>query len=107
MNAKGVPNLHTLRALDTDTLRILQGRHRTPTQPPLEDDNEPHAVRTTLARQGRTPGVNLTTDHGTVFVPCWALPDLRRRLLVAQGRLATVAPAPSTRGRRRGPQNGS
>lgn len=68
---------------------------------------DPHTVRTTLARQGRTPGVNLTTDHGTVFVPCWALPDLRRRLLVAQGRLATVAPAPSTRGRRRGPQNGS
>ena len=53
------------------------------TQDPLEDDNEPHAVRTTLARQGRTPGVNLTTGHGTVFVPCWALPDLRRRLLVA------------------------
>lgn len=77
------------------------------TQDQLEDDNEPHAVRTTLARQGRTPGVNLTTAHGTVFVPCWALPDLRRRLLVAQGRLATVAPAPSTRGRRRGPQNGS
>lgn len=72
-----------------------------------QEADEPHTVRTTLARQGRTPGVNLTTDHGTVFVPCWALPDLRRRLLVAQGRLATVAPAPSTRGRRRGPQNGS
>lgn len=68
------------------------------TQPPLEDDNEPHTVRTTLARNGREAGVNLTTDHGTVFVPCWALPDLRRRLLVAQGRLATVAPAPKYQG---------
>lgn len=75
------------------------------TDPDMFDTPEPadsHTVRTTLTRSGREHGVELTTGTGSVFIPCWALPDLRRRLLVAQHRITAANPTPRVR-KRRGP----
>lgn len=37
--------------------------------------------------QNKKPGVYITTKDATVFIPQWALPDIRRQLAQLQSRL--------------------
>lgn len=63
---------------------------------------DPHEVRARLTRRGTVHGLELNTGTGVVFIPQHALPDLRRRLLVAQDKFAAMAgPVPGKRRKRR------
>lgn len=63
---------------------------------------DPHEVRARIAHRGSVNGIELDTGTGVVFIPQYALPDLRRRLLMAQDRLTVASPTPRVR-KRRGP----
>lgn len=63
---------------------------------------DPHEVRTRLAVHGSVHGLELDTGTGVVFIPQHALPDLRRRLLLAQERFTAMSgPLPGKRRKRR------
>ena len=68
--------------------------HRTP-------GPDPHEVQTRLALRGAVHGLELDTGSGVVFIPQHALPDLRRRLYLAQQRFTAMSgPVPGKRRRR-------
>ena len=48
---------------------------------------DPQDVKIELRRMFGTPGVYITTEAGTAFVPLPALPDVVRRLVRMQARL--------------------
>lgn len=48
---------------------------------------EPRTLRLTPGSQNKKPGVYITTKNATVFIPQWALPDIRRQLTQIQNRL--------------------
>ncbi|GAA2510327.1 hypothetical protein GCM10009859_06710 [Kocuria salsicia] len=61
---------------------------------------DPHEVRARLTRRGSLNGLDGGT--GVVFIPQHALPDLRRRLLLAQERFTAMSgPVPGKRRKRR------
>ncbi len=63
---------------------------------------DPHEVRTRLTRRGSQDGLELDGGTGVVFIPQHALPDLRRRLLLAQERFTAMSgPVPGKRRKRR------
>lgn len=63
---------------------------------------DPHEVRARLTRRGSQDGLELDGGTGVVFIPQHALPDLRRRLLLAQERFAAMSgPVPGKRRKRR------
>ena len=63
---------------------------------------DPHEVRARLTRRGSLNGLELDGGTGVVFIPQHALPDLRRRLLLAQQRFTTMSgPVPGKRRKRR------
>lgn len=72
-----------------------------PTADPLECTGaDSHKVRARLARRGAVHGLELDTGDGVVWIPQWALLDLRRRLYLAQQRLtAASGPVPGKRRR--------
>lgn len=63
---------------------------------------DPHEVRARLTRRGSQDGLELDGGAGVVFIPQHALPDLRRRLLLAQERFTAMSgPVPGKRRKRR------
>ena len=63
---------------------------------------DPHEVRARLTRRGSQSGLELDGGTGVVFIPQHALPDLRRRLLLAQERFTAMSgPVPGKRRKRR------
>lgn len=63
---------------------------------------DPHEVRARLTRRGSLNGLELDGGTGVVFIPQHALPDLRRRLLLAQQRFTALSgPVPGKRLKRR------
>lgn len=48
---------------------------------------EPRTLRLTPGSQNKKGGVFITADNATVFIPQWALPDIRRQLAQLQNRL--------------------
>lgn len=63
---------------------------------------DPHEVRARLTRRGSLNGLELDGGTGVVFIPQHALPDLRRRLLLAQERFTAMSgPVPGKRRKRR------
>lgn len=63
---------------------------------------DPHEVRARLTRRGSLNGLELDAGTGVVFIPQHALPDLRRRLLLAQERFTAMSgPVPGKRRKRR------
>ena len=63
---------------------------------------DPHEVRARLTRRGSQDGLELDGGTGVVFIPQHALPDLRRRLLLAQERFTAMSgPVPGKRRKRR------
>ena len=48
---------------------------------------EPRTLRLTPGSQDKNTGVFITTKDTTVFIPQWALPDIRRQLTQLQNRL--------------------
>lgn len=62
---------------------------------------DPHEVRARLTRRGTVQGLELDTGTGVVFIPQYALPDLRRRLLLAQERFTAMSGSVPGKRRRR------
>lgn len=62
---------------------------------------DPHEVRARLTRRGPVHGLELDTGTGVVFIPQHALPDLRRRLLLAQERFTAMSGSVPGKRRRR------
>lgn len=62
---------------------------------------DPHEVRARLTRRGPVHGLELDTGTGVVFIPQHALPDLRRRLLLAQQRFTALSGSVPGKRRRR------
>lgn len=52
---------------------------------------DPHEVRARLTRRGSLNGLELDGGTGVVFIPQHVLPDLRRRLLLAQERFTAMS----------------
>ncbi|WP_431813877.1 hypothetical protein [Kocuria sp. cx-455] len=75
-----------------------------PTEPSEDEPApvDPHEVRARITCRGSVNGIELDAGTGVVFIPQYALPDLRRRLLMAQDRLTVASPTPRVR-KRRGP----
>lgn len=86
------------------TIGPVNPGHTTPGAQDSEDDAtevDPHEVRTRLAVHGAVHGLELDTGSGVVFIPQHALPDLRRRLYLAQQRFTAMSgPTPGKRRRR-------
>ncbi|GEC99346.1 hypothetical protein KVA01_15010 [Kocuria varians] len=62
---------------------------------------DPHEVRAQLTRRGSLNGLELDGGTGVVFIPQHALPDLRRRLLLAQERFTAMSGSVPGKRRRR------
>lgn len=62
---------------------------------------DPHEVRARLTRRGPVHGLELDTGTGVVFIPQHALPDLRRRLVLAQERFTAMSGSVPGKRRRR------